>query len=230
MPVAAQRGVAAAPSIIGGVDDTRAANDSAHAAAASGAAADSDESLMLAYAGGDAAAFARLYGRHERPVYRFLRRSLDDDATANELMQETWLSLVRNAAGYVPSARFTTWLFGIARSRLIDHWRARKPTLSLDDPIGDGGADEGGETHVDGLAADERAQPEVQALSRAQAAAFLRAVEALPAVQREAFLLHAEGALTLAEIGALTGVGRETAKSRLRYAMARLRAALAEWR
>jgi RNA polymerase sigma-70 factor (ECF subfamily) len=187
---------------------------------------DSDEALMLAYAAGDAGAFARLYARHERPLYRFLRRSLDDDAGANELLQETWLSVVRNAAGYVPSARFTTWLFGIARSRLIDHWRARRPQLSLDEPVADG-ADE---ALIDHLPADERAQPDAQALSRAQRAALLRAVEALPPAQREVFLLHADGALTLAEIGALTGVGMETAKSRLRYALARLRQTLAAWR
>jgi len=70
----------------------------------------------------------------------------------------------------------------------------------------------------------------VQALSRAQAAAFLAAVEQLPALQREAFLLHAEGGLTVEEVAQLTGVGRETAKSRLRYAMTRLRAAMEPWR
>ena len=222
---------AARAAIIGAVDDARAAAERLALASADAAPADdSDEALMLAYAAGDAGAFARLYARHERPVYRFLRRSLDDDASANELLQETWLSVVRNAAGYVPSARFTTWLFGIARSRLIDHWRARRPLASLDAPVGDDGEGTLAQTLADTLAADERAQPERQALSRAQGAALLQAVQALPPAQREAFLLHAEGGLTLAEIGALTGVGMETAKSRLRYALARLRTALADWR
>lgn len=224
MPAAAMQAARAA--IIGAVDDARAAAEREAIAAVAAPADDSDEALMLAYAAGDAGAFARLYARHERPVYRFLRRSLDDDAGANELLQETWLSVVRNAAGYVPSARFTTWLFGIARSRLIDHWRARRPLASLDAPV-DG---DGESTLADMIAADERAQPERQALSRAQGAALLQAVQALPPAQREAFLLHAEGGLTLAEIGALTGVGMETAKSRLRYALARLRTTLADWR
>lgn len=232
-------------SIIGGVDDTRADSpgstrrlDRAAAPEAAGAPLadadsdadiDADAALMAAYAAGDAAAFNTLYARHERPVFRFLRRSLgaDGEAFADELHQEVWLAVVRNAAGYEPRARFTTWLYGIARSRLIDHWRARRPGVSLDDPAGDDGDDE---TLRDRLPASPAAQPEVQALTRAQGAAFLRAVEALPPVQREAFLLHAEGELTLAEIGALTGVGMETAKSRLRYALAKLRTTLAPWR
>lgn len=224
-------------SIIGGVDDTRAELpgsthrlDRAAAPEAAGAPlVDPDAALLVAYAAGDAAAFNALYARHERPVFRFLRRSLgaDGEAFADELHQETWLAVVRNAARYEPRARFATWLYGIARSKLIDHWRARRPGVSLDDPAGDDGDDE---TLRDRLPADAAAQPEVQALTRAQGAAFLRAVEALPPVQREAFLLYADGELTLAEIGALTGVGMETAKSRLRYALAKLRTTLAPWR
>lgn len=187
-----------------------------------------DEDLMLAYAAGDAAAFARLYGRHERRVYRYLLRSLGGRAAlAEDLLQEVWLTVVRNAAGYAPRAKFTTWLFGIARSRLIDLWRADAGPgwRSLDEPAAND-PDDGG---VESLAAARSEQPEVQALSRAHARAFVEAVERLPPAQREAFLLHAEGELTLAEIAQATGVPVETAKSRLRYAMNRLRAALEPW-
>jgi RNA polymerase sigma-70 factor (ECF subfamily) len=222
--------------IIGGVDDTRAETDGS-AALRVGAAAldriapDEDAALMLAYAAGDASAFNALYEKHERPVFRFLRRSLgaDGESFADELHQEVWLAVVRNAAGYAPRARFSTWLYGIARSKLIDHWRARRPGTSLDAPL-EGEAGDGDETLLDRLPAEPSAQPEMQALTRAQGAAFLRAVEQLPAPQREVFLLHAEGELTLAEIGALTGVGMETAKSRLRYALAKLRTTLEAWR
>jgi RNA polymerase sigma-70 factor (ECF subfamily) len=222
---------AAALSIIDGVDDTHA--ETLTAPAPDGTAPyDADAALMLAYAAGDAAAFNALYEKHERPVFRFLRRSLgaDGEAVADELHQEVWLAVVRNAAGYAPRARFTTWLYGIARSKLIDHWRARRPGTSLDVPAVGDGSDGDAETLLDRLPAEPAAQPEVQALTRAQGAAFLRAVEQLPAEQREVFLLHAEGELTLAEIGALTGVGMETAKSRLRYALAKLRSTLAAWR
>jgi RNA polymerase sigma-70 factor (ECF subfamily) len=213
--------------IIGGVDDTR-ADVAGPAPLQEGAVThDADAALMLAYAAGDAAAFNALYERHERPVFRFLRRSLgaEGESLADELHQEVWLAVVRNAANYEPRARFTTWLYGIARSKLIDHWRARRPAVSLDEPA----ANDADETLLDLLPADPAAQPEARALTRAQGAAFLRAVEQLPAVQREVFLLHAEGELTLAEIGTLTGVGMETAKSRLRYALAKLRATLAAW-
>lgn len=185
-----------------------------------------DEELMLAYAAGDAGAFAQLYDRHARAVYRFLLRSLRDPQVADDLLQETWLAVVRNAPGYAPRARFASWLYGIARSKLIDHWRRTDPATSLDDPV----ANDPDASLVDHIAADAAFQPEVQALSRAQARAFVDAVEALPLAQREAFLLHAEGGLTLDEIANLTQVGAETVKSRLRYAIRRLRAAMEDWR
>jgi RNA polymerase sigma factor (sigma-70 family) len=190
----------------------------------------SDEQLMLDYGGGDAAAFAQLFERHERPVYRFLLRSLGGDAArADDLLQDVWLALIRNAANYAPRARFTTWLYGIARSRLIDHWRAHRNDVSLD-AANDPQADDEGEARVDRIAGARHEEPEVRAMSRAQARAFVAAVERLPAAQREALLLHLEGELTLDEIGQLTGVGMETAKSRLRYALAKLRESLEQWR
>jgi len=188
-------------------------------------ASNSDEALMAAYQGGDARSFALLFERYERPVFRFLRRSLGDHATADDLLQEVWLAVVRNAAGYVPRAKFTTWLFTIARSKLIDHWRATMPMTSLDEEA----ANDPDESRLDSIPAAASEQPEVQAMSRAQAQAFLAAVEALPAVQREAFLLHVEGDLTVEEVAQATGVGFETAKSRLRYAFGKLRAAMEVW-
>ncbi len=179
---------------------------------------------------GAAAAFARLFERHERPVYRFLLRSLGGDAArADDLLQEVWLAVIRNATNYEPRAKFTTWLYGIARTRLIDHWRSLRNDVSLD-AANDTHADDVGDALVDRLPAARTIEPEVQAMSRAQARAFIVEVEQLPPAQREALLLHLEGELTLDEIAQLTGVGMETAKSRLRYALAKLRAALEDWR
>lgn len=186
----------------------------------------SDETLLAAFAAGNAGAFAALYARHERPIFRFLRRSLGNDAAAEDLLQDVWLAVMRNAAGFEPRARFTTWLYGIARHRLIDHWRARKDNISLDEAAND----PDGAALLDTLAADADGQPENLALSRAQARAFMVAVEQLPPPQREAFLLHAEAGMTVEEVAQVTGVGHETAKSRLRYAMNRLRSALEAWR
>jgi RNA polymerase sigma factor (sigma-70 family) len=183
---------------------------------------------MSRYAAGDARAFERIYDRHERPLYRFLLRSVRIPAVAEELLQEVWTSVIRNAPSYRPQALFTTWLYRIARTRLIDHWRARDPEVleSLDEPAG-AGCDA---TLMDMMAADASMQPEVRVMDRAQARAFAAAVEDLPAAQREAFLLHVEGGLTHEQIAGVTGAGAETVKSRIRYACARLRTSLQPWR
>jgi len=189
---------------------------------------DSDEALLAGFAGGDAAAFTQLYERHERAMYRFLRRSLGNDAAAQDLLQEVWLAVIRHAAAFEPRARFSTWLYGIARNRLIDHWRARRDTVSLDQEAAND--EHGAAAPIEAIAAGAACEPEVRAMSRAEAAAFMAAVEQLPAPQREAFVLHAEAGMTVEEVAQLTGVGRETAKSRLRYAMVRLRSAMEPWR
>jgi len=192
------------------------------------AEADSDESLMLRYATGDVRAFEQIYDRHERAVYRFLVRSVRIQAVADELLQEVWISVIRYAPSYKPQALFTTWLYRIARSRLIDHWRARDPEAleSLDQPAGTG-CDA---TLIDLVVADASVQPEVRAMDRAQARAFVAAVEELPSAQREAFVLHAEAGLTYEQIAAVTDSGAETVKSRIRYACAKLRTAMQPWR
>jgi RNA polymerase sigma factor (sigma-70 family) len=190
-----------------------------------------DEDLMRAYVAGDASAFERLYDRHETAVYRFLLRSVGSTAVAEDLLQETWLSVVRHAAGWQAQAAFRTWLYTVARTRLIDHWRAREPALlqSLDAPAGDGAFDDAGPALVDLLPGRESDEPLNRAMRRAEAEAVMRAVRELPPAQREVVLLHVEGELTLAQIGQVTGVGFETAKSRLRYALDKLRAARKDW-
>ena len=183
----------------------------------------SDESLMLAYGLGDPLAFDRLYARHRGPVFRYLLRHLGERAVAEELHQEVWLRVVRGRSTYEPAAKFTTWLYTVARSRLVDHWRASRHArlLSLDDddsatslePVSD--PDHTG--HDDPL----------EAAVRTQAGMRLQdALAALPPAQRDAFLLHIEAGLAIAEIAALAHVGEETVKSRLRYAYARLRRTL----
>jgi RNA polymerase sigma factor (sigma-70 family) len=188
---------------------------------------EADESLMLRFAGGDVLAFEQIYDRHERAVYRFLLRSVRIPAIADELLQEVWLSVIRYAQSYQPHALFTTWLYRIARSRLIDHWRAREPDVldSLDEPAGSG-CDA---TLIDLIPADASVQPEVRTMDRAQARAFVAAVEDLPAAQREAFLLHVEAGLTHQQIASVTGSGAETIKSRIRYACAKLRTTMQPW-
>jgi RNA polymerase sigma-70 factor (ECF subfamily) len=177
-----------------------------------------DESLMLAYRGGDAAAFDRLYARHRGGVFRYLRRQTRDASIAEELFQDVWMRLIDARDRYEPSAKFTTWLYTIAHNRLMDHFRSanRAAFVSYDEADPEAPALPAGDPPPDAVVA-----------SREEAARLLAAIEALPAAQREAFLLQQEGELSVEEIAAATGVNRETAKSRLRYAMAKLRAALA---
>ena len=188
----------------------------------------SDEALMLAYREGDAAAFEALYRRWRGRLYRHLLRQCGSAAHADELFQDIWLKIVGARKGYEVAAKFSTWLFRIAHNRLIDHYRAqgRAAIVSLvsydDDPAD---AD-----RVAALPAAAVTQPEVMIERKALAQELVKHIEALPAAQRETFLLSEEGELTLEEIAAATGVNRETAKSRLRYALNKLRAALKEVR
>jgi len=168
-----------------------------------------DEELMLAYRAGDAGAFETLYRRHRGALFRFIIRAIKERATAEELFQEAWIRVIEARARYAPRARFTTWLYTIAHNLLVDHWRRKGLSLVQLD----------GENPV---AAPDN--PAKQAEARETLARFMQALAALPAAQREAFLLHEEAGLTLAEIAAVTGAGEEAAKSRLRYAMAKLKA------
>jgi len=177
----------------------------------------SDEELMLRYRDGEAGAFDALYRRHKGPVFRYLKRQAGDAAVAEELFQDVWIRLINARHDYAVKARFTTWLYTIAHNRLLDHFRARgrAELTSLDEVP---------ETVLAFPAADP--PPERQLERRELAGRLLAAIDALPAAQREAFLLQQEGGLTVEEIAHATGVERETAKSRLRYALVKLREAL----
>ena len=171
-----------------------------------------DEELMLAYRGGDAAAFETLYSRHRARLYRFVLRSVKSRPLGEELFQEIWMRVIEARGRYLPQARFTTWLYTIAHNHLVDHWRKRGLTLVALD----------GEE----LPAAADPDPADEAQARQALARFAAALDALPALQREAFLLHEESGLSVAEIAAATGSNEEAAKSRLRYALAKLKAAL----
>ena len=99
----------------------------------------SDETLMLAYAAGDAAAFDQIHARHKGGVYRYLLRHCGRAASADELFQDVWMSVVRARATYAPTAKFTTWLYRIARNRLVDHWRTSSPLTRASERAGDEG-------------------------------------------------------------------------------------------
>ena len=183
-------------------------------------AQDNDEDLMLRYLAGDAAAFDRLYARHRGGLFRFILRQCKARSHAEELFQDVWMNLIQARERYRVEAQFRTWLYPLAHNRLIDYYRsASRPDAVLFD------SDE----NLPETAASRVEEPHVQAAAREQGAEILRLVEALPAPQREAFLLHEEGGLSVEEIAAATGVSFEAAKSRLRYAVAKLREGLKEF-
>jgi RNA polymerase sigma-70 factor (ECF subfamily) len=170
---------------------------------------------------GDASAFDRVYERHRGgalPVAA-LPRPRDSRGFFRTSGSSSVPPVQVDAA-----ARFSTWLYAVARNRMIDHWRMSRGQrhVSLDD---DGEGDAIGETLEDSNAA---MNPQGAANALQECALLVAALEALPAAQRDAFLLHVEGGLAVGEIAALTAAPAETVKSRLRYAYRRLRAALGD--
>ena len=182
-----------------------------------------DEALMQTFARGNMNAFEQLHDRHETGVWRFVFRSVQNQAVADDLVQELWFAVARSAASYQPTAKFKTWLFTMARNRVIDHSRTAKNHASID------AENDEGESMFSDLAADSRLGPLRQVSSREQAKALLDAIEQLPEDQREAFLMQAEGDMSVEDIAAATGVSFETAKSRLRYARNKLKTLLADF-
>ena len=175
-----------------------------------------DTALMLRYQEGDMAAFEELYGRHRGPLFRFLVRQIGNQQHAEDVFQEVWSRIIRNRANYRPTAKFTTYIYLIARNCAVDHYRQtgkHRDVVSADD---------------DGVAEPVAiaGNPLVAANNSDIRAALSAALHELPAEQREAFLLREESGLSLDEIASVAGVGRETVKSRLRYALVKLRQCL----
>lgn len=183
-----------------------------------------DETLIAGYAAGDVAAFEVLYARHELPLWRFLLRLCRDRAAAEELMQETWFAVAREAPRFRADGRFAPWLYTIARNRVIDRHRMQRPSVSLDAAAGEGDEPLGAR-----LADEQAATPLTASEQLEQGAAILAALQRLPDPQREAFVLQVEGGLSVEDIAAVTGTTFETAKSRLRYARDKLRVLLQEY-
>lgn len=181
---------------------------------------DSDEALMIAYAGGDARAFETLYARFRRPLYGYFRRHVGDPATANDLYQGCWEKVITARRRYDRRAPFRAWLFRIAHNHLVDHYRGQRDTAPLPPEIGPAAPHD-----PDGDDAPEAALDEALE-QRRRTNRFRAAVNALPPDQRDAISLRIDGGLALADIARVTGVGVETAKSRLRYATRTLKEAL----
>jgi RNA polymerase sigma-70 factor (ECF subfamily) len=188
-----------------------------------------DEELMLRYAAGEVASFEILLGRHETKILNFVYRSVGERSRAEEITQDVFLKVVRTAKKYTKSAKFTTWLYTIARNACIDESRRRskRRTLSLDAPMR---SDEsGGATFLDAVK-DPKASGGTAGIARGEfRERLLDALEELPAEQREVFLLrHYEG-MRFVDIARMFEISENTVKSRMRYALATLRGYLADF-
>lgn len=174
----------------------------------------SDEQLMEAYRDGNVQAFDQLFMRYRDMLYRYFLRQCANAAFAEELFQEVWASLIRHHRSYKVTARFRTYLFHIAHNKLIDHYRShsRYDAVSYEEA-----------EHAPAEAPDAMNQPDHHADVMSKVARLLVQIEKLPAAQRDVFLLHEEAGMSLGEIAEVMKVSRDTAKSRLRYALQRLR-------
>lgn len=177
-----------------------------------------DADLMLRYASGDAHAFDVLYARHKSALYRYLLRQSRDRAVADDLFQDVWDRVIRSRKRYEPKAKFATFLYRVAHNCVVDQFRrqARRHD-NQSEPVEDA---------TDILTAPAAERPDRQFADAQFRIAFQRALDSLPDEQRAVFLLYEESGLSLDDIGEITGVGMETAKSRLRYAVLKLRKAL----
>lgn len=192
-----------------------------------------DDQLMLAYAGGDAAAFDVLYARHEGALFRFVRRLLGARlaSQADEVFQDTWLRIVSARDSFSPQgASWRTWAFTIAHNLAMDRLRVSGREVALDAGGHGDGEDvpalpslEHGVQAADGSADAAHPSAEELAFWRAAGRRLLACLDELPAEQRAAFLLHHEDGLSVQALAAQLELGFETVKSRLRYALQKLR-------
>jgi len=184
---------------------------------------------MLDFRTGEARAFEVLLRRHRAPVFNFILRFTGHSARAEDLLQETWLKVVRRASEYEPKARFTTWLYTIARNLCVDSARKEKyrEVESLDAPIRSEEMD-GADRSLGELVADCGPAPDRAAHNARLRPLLERALQSLPDEQREVFILREYSGVAFKEIATVTGVSENTVKSRMRYALEGLRRKLEE--
>jgi RNA polymerase sigma-70 factor, ECF subfamily len=191
-----------------------------------------DEMLMVRYQRGERKAFVELVRRHNRSIYNFVFRQLRVPSLAEDVTQDVFMRVVQNAAEFKHEARFLTWLYTIARNLCIDQLRklSHRRHASLDQPQRDQGDQSEAQLLGDTVAdPDPQTSAERNALSSEVRSSIVKAVDSLPDDQREVFLLREVASLPFRDIAEITGVGENTVKSRMRYALDRLKDALSDF-
>ena len=189
---------------------------------------DSDEGLMLRYQKGDVRAFEILLTKHRKPVFNFILRYVGEKAQAEDLLQEVFLRVIKGADSYQKQAKFTTWLYTIARNLCVDNSRRGKhrKAYSLDMPMEQDGK-EGG-TLLD-VVADKAAGTDRKVISKELHGRLHAAIGKLSEDQREVFLMREFLDMPFREIADVVGCPENTVKSRMRYALEKLREELEEY-
>ena len=187
-----------------------------------------DEDLMVQYQRGEVRAFEILLGRHRRPIFNFILRYVGDKETAEDLLQETFMRVIKGADAYKRQAKFTTWLYTIARNLCVDQTRRRKHRrhASLDAPMQ--ASDDSG-TLLDVIPSKEMASDR-KSVNKELHATMQRAIASLSDEQREVFLMREFLDLPFKQIADVVGVPENTVKSRMRYALEKLRLELDEYK
>jgi RNA polymerase sigma-70 factor (ECF subfamily) len=187
-----------------------------------------DEDLMVQYQSGEVRAFEILLSRHKKPVFNFILRFVGDRETAEDLLQETFMRVIKGAEAYKRQAKFTTWLYTIARNLCVDQTRRRKHRrhASLDAPMS---ASEDSGTLMDVIPGSEMASDR-KSVNKELHETMQRAIAGLSEEQREVFLMREFLDLPFKQIAEVVGVPENTVKSRMRYALEKLRLELDEYK
>jgi len=190
-----------------------------------------DETLMQSYASGDADAFNALLRRYKTQMYTFFLRRTGSAVLAEDMFQELFVRVIRHADSYVKRAKFSTWLYTIARNLCIDHYRAatHRNHASLDASVKKRSASDSGVHRIDTIAGDHLPAEGLMDDQR-----FLQdlvdKLGELPDEQREVFVLRMINQLAFADIARIVAASEGTVKSRLRYALISLRSGLGQYR
>jgi RNA polymerase sigma-70 factor (ECF subfamily) len=177
---------------------------------------------MLSYANGNAEAFDQLYQRHKLVVFRFFTRQNIANNVAEELTHDTWLKLINARQSYLVTAKFTTYLFTIARHVAIDHQKKKShlyEVLSENDEVATEDDKSQSQTMVQSNSDDGQNKQTLFVALRQQ-------IALLPFEQREVFLLKQEAGFSIEDIAKITQQNKEKVKSRWRYALQKMRKGL----
>ena len=186
----------------------------------------SDEVLIGLYQKGRNEALSILFQRHRKGIYNFILRFFGKAEIAEDLFQDAFIKLIKNASRYENRTKFTTWMYTIVRNLCIDEYRKLKirKVVSLEDEVklrkqGDGHEDKKRQDYI----ADDKPIADERLIFEERSYYVTKAAERLPQEQREVLYLREKQDMSFQEIAEITGESVNTVKSRMRYALENIR-------